>query len=128
MVLVSAADLDRLEAAARQGCSLCNGTGNRHLPAPGRVVPCGIAHSADPVIGVRSSDLAALIARLREAEDAMNVCARCGEAIDAEVAAERSLEASLAAAKQAQADRKNTTAAEGFRPLGHHRQRPLRAP
>jgi hypothetical protein len=26
----------------------------------------------------------ALIARLREAEDAMNVCARCGEAIDQE--------------------------------------------
>lgn len=40
-----------------------------------------------------------LIAVLREAEDAMNVCARCGAAIDAEVAAEQ-----------------RTTAAEGFDP------------
>jgi hypothetical protein len=29
-----------------------------------------------------------LIARLKRAEDAMNVCARCGAAVDAEVAAE----------------------------------------
>lgn len=49
--------------------------------------------------GVSPTDLAALIARLREAEDAMNVCARCGHAVDAEVAAEEA-----------------TTAAEGFDP------------
>ncbi len=61
-------DLDRLEQVAKAGCSLCNGTGQRRLPALGRVVPCGIAHSADPIIGVPSSTLLALIERLREAE------------------------------------------------------------
>lgn len=80
--------------------------------------------AADP------STLLALIARLREAEDAMNVCARCGEEIDAELAAEEAaaaevepepsrfpdlmaaLEASLADAKRAQAER-NRAAEEG---------------